>query len=230
MRQAPFCKFSYTVGTFSSRHHGKRLCADSQRNFNFPTAVRQTRARQNKTRLRPIPPDKPHFTLKTCACTRFPPVKMIIYAKRKQKWRTVSFFLWPRCLFCTQARKKIAATKPLFLPKFTFFFWRWKEQASIAHTHSMKFTTLLCCSILIFFGLCSTLFAFTQFNLLLFLCAQKETVYRALFAIQGLAGLWLMFWLIAFRPTRSISWRFAWLSFEKVVGYSNGRFSANTSK
>ena len=69
----------------------------------------------------------------------------------------------------------------------------------------MKFTTLLCCAVLIFFAISSSVFAFTQFNLPLFLCGNNPILFRALLAIDGLCGLWLLFWLIAFRPTKSIS-------------------------
>ncbi len=69
----------------------------------------------------------------------------------------------------------------------------------------MKLTTLLCCSILILCGLCAAVFALSGFDLLLFLCAGNVTVYRAALSLSGVAAAWLLFWLIAFRPTRPLS-------------------------
>lgn len=69
----------------------------------------------------------------------------------------------------------------------------------------MKLTTWICCSILIFFGLCATVYAFTGFNLPLFLCLGNVSAYRALLSLAGVGALWLLFWLIAFRPTKYVS-------------------------
>ncbi len=73
------------------------------------------------------------------------------------------------------------------------------------HTILMKLTTIVCCSILILFGIGATVYALFELNLLLLVCAQNLTVYRALLSLTGVAALWLIFWLIAFRPTRSLS-------------------------
>lgn len=69
----------------------------------------------------------------------------------------------------------------------------------------MKLTTWICCAILIFFGVCASVFALTEFNLLLFLCASNQTVYRAILSLAGVAALWLLYWLFAFRPTKYVS-------------------------
>ena len=69
----------------------------------------------------------------------------------------------------------------------------------------MKLTTWISSGILIFFGLCATVFAFSGFNLLLFFCAGNTVVYRSLLSITGVAALWLLYWLIAFRPTKFVS-------------------------
>ena len=69
----------------------------------------------------------------------------------------------------------------------------------------MKLTTWICSGILIFFGLCATVFALSGFNLLLFLCAGNTIIYRSLLSITGVAALWLLYWLIAFRPTKYVS-------------------------
>ena len=75
----------------------------------------------------------------------------------------------------------------------------------MAHTAPMKLTTWICSGILIFFGLCATVLALSGFNLLLFFCAGNTVVYRALLSITGVAALWLLYWLIAFRPTKYVS-------------------------
>ena len=69
----------------------------------------------------------------------------------------------------------------------------------------MKLTTWIACGILIFFGLCATVFALSGFNLLLFMCAGNIIVYRSILSITGVAALWLLYWLIAFRPTKFVS-------------------------
>ena len=67
----------------------------------------------------------------------------------------------------------------------------------------MKLTTIICSAILIAFGVFATVYAFSGFDLLLFFCAGNFVVYRA--AIAGVAALWLLFWLIAFRPLKYLS-------------------------
>ena len=69
----------------------------------------------------------------------------------------------------------------------------------------MKVTTILCCSLLIAFGVIASVYALTGFNLLLFLCAGNAIIFRAILSLAGIAAGWLLFWLIAFRPTRFLS-------------------------
>lgn len=69
----------------------------------------------------------------------------------------------------------------------------------------MKLTTLLCCAILIAFGLGAAVYALFGFDLLLFVCAGNPYAYRALLSLAGIGAAWLLFWLIAFRPTRPLS-------------------------
>ena len=69
----------------------------------------------------------------------------------------------------------------------------------------MKITTLICCGILIFFGLLAAVYALFNFNLLLFLCFGNVYAFRALLSLAGVGALWLLFWLIAFRPTKPLS-------------------------
>lgn len=74
-----------------------------------------------------------------------------------------------------------------------------------AHTACMKLTTWIASGILIFFGLCASVFALTGFNLFFFLCGSNPVVYRALLSLAGVAALWLFYWLVAFRPTKYVS-------------------------
>jgi uncharacterized membrane protein len=69
----------------------------------------------------------------------------------------------------------------------------------------MKVTTLICCSLLVFFGLCAAVFALTGFDFLLFVTAGNAIAYRAILSLAGVSALWLLFWLIAFRPTKFLS-------------------------
>ncbi len=69
----------------------------------------------------------------------------------------------------------------------------------------MKLTTLLCCGILVLFGVLAAVYALSGFDLLLFLCAGNLYAFRAFLSLAGVAALWLLFWLIAFRPTKPLS-------------------------
>ncbi len=69
----------------------------------------------------------------------------------------------------------------------------------------MKLTTLICCSFLALIGILASVYALSGFDLLLFFCFYNTTVYRAVLSLSGVAGAWLVFWLIAFRPTKSLS-------------------------
>ncbi len=55
------------------------------------------------------------------------------------------------------------------------------------------------------YALFATVYALAGFNILLFVCAGNLYVYRALLSLSGVAGAWLLFWLIAFRPTKFLS-------------------------
>ena len=69
----------------------------------------------------------------------------------------------------------------------------------------MKLTTLICCSFLSFIGILATVYALSGFNLLLFFCFSNVPLYRAILSLSGIAAAWLIFWLIAFKPTKSLS-------------------------
>ena len=75
----------------------------------------------------------------------------------------------------------------------------------LAHGNCMKITTYICCAILILFGLFACVFALTGFNVLLFLTAGNVLIYRSLLSLAGIAALWLLFWLIVFRPAEFLN-------------------------
>ncbi len=68
----------------------------------------------------------------------------------------------------------------------------------------MKLTTILCCGVLIAFGLGACIFALTGFDVLAFFTLGNAAAYRALLSLTGVAALWVTFWLIFFRPTRRL--------------------------
>lgn len=69
----------------------------------------------------------------------------------------------------------------------------------------MKLTTHLLCGVLIAFGLLSAAGALAGVDLLFLLAFRNAYVYRAMLSLAGVAALWLLFWLIAFRPTKFLS-------------------------
>ncbi len=69
----------------------------------------------------------------------------------------------------------------------------------------MKLTTIICAGLLIAYGLGACVYALTGFDLLLFVCFGNTVVYRSLLSLAGVGALWLIFWLIAFRPLRFLS-------------------------
>ena len=75
----------------------------------------------------------------------------------------------------------------------------------ITNTAAMKSTTWFMCGILIVFGVCASVYALVGFDLLGFLCFGNLFIYRAVLSLTGVAALWLLFWLVAFRPTKFLS-------------------------
>ena len=84
----------------------------------------------------------------------------------------------------------------------TSLFFDKRRQA--AHTECVILTTILCCIVLIAFGLGACIFALTGFDVLAALTFGDPYLYRALLSLAGVAALWLTFWLIAFRPTKPL--------------------------
>lgn len=68
----------------------------------------------------------------------------------------------------------------------------------------MKATSLLFLIYLIAIGIDLCIFALTSFDPLLWICFQNKIVYRVLLSVAGIAALWMIFWLIAFKPFKNI--------------------------
>ena len=66
----------------------------------------------------------------------------------------------------------------------------------------MKLTTIFLCAVLIAYGLSACLYALTGIDLLALITAGNTVIYRSLLSLAGVAALWLILWLIAWRPTR----------------------------
>lgn len=69
----------------------------------------------------------------------------------------------------------------------------------------MKYTTWILCGILILFGILASIYALSGFDLLLFVCFGNPIAYRAVLSLAGIGALWLLFWMIVFRPTKFLS-------------------------
>ena len=74
----------------------------------------------------------------------------------------------------------------------------------VAQTVGMKLTTIFLSAVLIAYGLGACLYALTGIDLLFLLTAGNAVIYRSLLSLAGVAALWLVFWLVAFRPTRDL--------------------------
>ena len=73
-----------------------------------------------------------------------------------------------------------------------------------AQTVGMKLTTIFLSAVLIAYGLGACLYALTGIDLLFLLTAGNAVIYRSLLSLAGVAALWFVFWLVAFRPTRDL--------------------------
>lgn len=68
----------------------------------------------------------------------------------------------------------------------------------------MKLTTLICCGILIVYGVFTAVYALTGFDLLFLITAGNPFAYRAILSLAGVGALWLLFWLVAFKPQKTL--------------------------
>ena len=68
----------------------------------------------------------------------------------------------------------------------------------------MKFSCYLCVSLLIVSAICGGVFAFTGFNLLLFLCFYSQIAYRSFLSVTAVAALFTIYSLIVFKPFKGL--------------------------
>ena len=68
----------------------------------------------------------------------------------------------------------------------------------------MRLSCNLCILILIFLGICGGVYAFSGFDLLLFLCFYSTPVYRSILAIGLVAALFTVYALLVFRPFKGL--------------------------
>lgn len=68
----------------------------------------------------------------------------------------------------------------------------------------MRFTCILCVSILIALGICGGVYAFSGFNLLYFLCFENSVFYRCVLSIGGVSALFSVYALIIFKPFKGL--------------------------
>lgn len=68
----------------------------------------------------------------------------------------------------------------------------------------MKISCLVASAILIAGSIFAAVYGLFSFDLLLFLCGGNRTIFRIFLTLEGAAGAWLLFWLIAFRPQNDL--------------------------
>lgn len=68
----------------------------------------------------------------------------------------------------------------------------------------MKFSCYLCAINLVILGICGGVFAFSGFNLLLFICFNNELLYRIFLGICGVSALFTVYSMIAFKPFKGL--------------------------
>lgn len=68
----------------------------------------------------------------------------------------------------------------------------------------MKLTCYLCVAILIISAIFGGIYAFSGFNLLLFLCMNSGVIYRSFLAVNAVAALFTVYSLIVFKPFKGL--------------------------
>ncbi len=68
----------------------------------------------------------------------------------------------------------------------------------------MRLSAVICTVNLIVLGICGGVYAFSGFNLLLFLCFDNFTAMRAVLGLCFVSALFSAYALIAFRPYRGL--------------------------
>lgn len=68
----------------------------------------------------------------------------------------------------------------------------------------MKLTCYLCVAILIISAICGGVYAFSGFNVLLFICMNSAVAYRSFLAVNAIAALFTVYSLIVFNPFKGL--------------------------
>lgn len=68
----------------------------------------------------------------------------------------------------------------------------------------MKLTTHLALALVVLFGTLATLYALFGVNVLALITAYNPYACRALLSLAGIAAGWLLFYFLAFNPTRYV--------------------------
>lgn len=68
----------------------------------------------------------------------------------------------------------------------------------------MKYTCYICVINLVILGICAAVYAFSGFNLLLFLSFYNAVAYRCFLAICGVSALFCVYSLIVFKPFKGL--------------------------
>ena len=68
----------------------------------------------------------------------------------------------------------------------------------------MRLTCTICTINLIILGICGGVFAFSGFDLLLFLCFFSVTAERCYFAICAVSALFALYYLAVFKPFKGL--------------------------
>ena len=68
----------------------------------------------------------------------------------------------------------------------------------------MRLTCTICTLNLIILGICGGVFAFSGFNLLLFLCFYNFTAMRCVLAVGFVSALFIIYALLVFKPYKGL--------------------------
>ena len=68
----------------------------------------------------------------------------------------------------------------------------------------MRLSCNICLINLVILGICGGVFAFSGFNLLLFLCFYNTVIYRSILAIGLVAAVFTVYAMLVFKPFRGL--------------------------
>ncbi len=68
----------------------------------------------------------------------------------------------------------------------------------------MRLSCYLCLFLLVFLGICGGVYAFSGFDLLLFLCFHSAAVYRSALATGLVAALFTVYAAVVFKPFKGL--------------------------